>query len=170
MKSDPTTLSRAEFLKTCSKAALLAAIGYTAVSCSGDSGPTSEQIDDPTPDDNNQGGGDTQSGITVDGDTITIDLNSSEAEALTQAEGWLNITQDGANTLVINIGDGYRAFDNNCPHASCRTNWQFSNQRLTCTCHNSVFNNQGERLAGPAPSGLSDFTTQVSESTLTIRK
>lgn len=164
-------LSRAEFLQTAGKAALFAALGITAVSCSSDSGPTSVEIDEPddvTPPDgdgNNDG-----PGITVNGNTITIDLTKSDVSALAQSEGWINITQSGANVIVINAAGTFRAFDNNCPHASCRTSWEYGNTQLTCTCHNSVFSNQGQRLAGPATRGLTGFSLTRSGDILTIEK
>lgn len=164
------SFSRAEFLQTASKAALFAALGIGIQSCASDSGPTS--VEEPTPDpiDNGGDGDGDAPAITVNGSTITLNLESSELSALTQSEGWINITQSAANTIVINASGTFRAFDNDCPHASCRTNWEFSNQQLTCTCHNSVFNNQGQRLAGPATTDMSEYTVSRDGDILTITK
>lgn len=174
MKTFDETMDRAKFLQTCSKAALFAAIGITAASCSSDSGPTSVNTDDEVNDDQNQDdsndSGDNSSGINIDGNTITIDLNSDEASDLNQSEGWINITESGANVIVINAAGVFRAFDNRCTHSNCRTSWEFSNQELVCTCHNSVFSNTGERLAGPATSDLAEFNVERENDILTITK
>lgn len=169
------SLSRAEFLQTAGKAALFAALGITAVSCSSDSGPTTVEIDEPDevtpPDGDGSGSGSSDgTGITISGDTITIDLTKSDVSSLAQSEGWINITQSGANVIVINAAGTFRAFDNNCPHASCRTNWEYAGSQLTCTCHNSVFSNQGARLAGPAGRGLTGFSLIREADILTITK
>jgi len=163
------SLSRAEFLQTAGKAALFAAVGISVVSCSSDSGPTTIEEPDivvppPTPPDGND------QAITVNGNTITIDLANSDVSSLAQSEGWLNITESGANVIVVNAAGTFRAFDNNCPHASCRTNWEYENTQLICTCHNSIFSNQGQRLAGPAGRNLTGFTVSRTGDILTITK
>jgi|AntRauMFilla1563_2_1112583.scaffolds.fasta_scaffold00220_4 nitrite reductase/ring-hydroxylating ferredoxin subunit len=166
------SLSRAAFLQTAGKAALFAALGITAVSCSSDSGPTTVEIDEPDevipPDDGN--GSSNDQAITVNGNTITINLANADVSALAQSEGWLNITQSGANVIVINAAGTFRAFDNNCPHASCRTSWEYGGNQLTCTCHNSIFSNEGQRLAGPAGRNLTGFSLSRTADVLTITK
>jgi menaquinol-cytochrome c reductase iron-sulfur subunit len=41
-----------------------------------------------------------------------------------------------------------------CTHLSCRYGWKESQQQFACPCHGSVFDVQGEVVAGPAPRPL----------------
>lgn len=170
--NENSALTRAEFLQTASKAALFAALGISVYGCSSESGPTSIDEPDPTPDpdpDNDNDNSDAPA-ITVDGNTITLNLEHPDLEELTQSEGWINITQSGAATIVINAAGTYRAFDNRCPHSGCDRNWEFDDQQLICTCHTSIFNNRGERLSGPASRDMTDYEVNRDGETLTITK
>jgi menaquinol-cytochrome c reductase iron-sulfur subunit len=41
-----------------------------------------------------------------------------------------------------------------CTHLSCRYGWNTNQQQFACPCHGSVFDVQGEVVAGPAPRPL----------------
>jgi Rieske Fe-S protein len=45
-------------------------------------------------------------------------------------------------------------FSSICPHLGCRFNWDTGANRFICPCHGSQFDNEGAKLAGPAPRGL----------------
>lgn len=52
----------------------------------------------------------------------------------------------------------FRAFSVVCPHAGCAVS-NVDGPRLICPCHLSEFDSRGNRLAGPAPTGLTTLNT-----------
>ena len=64
--------------------------------------------------------------------------------------------------------DIIRAFSSSCPHEGCRTSWKYSNENFTCTCHNAVFTNLGEKVSGPANSDLESFSVSRDENVITV--
>lgn len=161
--NNPELYTRKDFLRTAGSTVLFAALGISVASCSsvtdaGDNG-TGGEID-PT---------DPGSPITIDGNTITLDLGSDELANLREQGGWLLIGD--ANTLVVNVdGELIRAFTSVCTHAGCSTNWQFNGSRFTCTCHNSQFNTSGEVVQGPANRDLDEFSVEIDGNEVIITK
>ena len=108
-----------------------------------------------------------ENGFIVDGDTYTIDLDHPDFSILKSSGGWLLFNEGGM--LLVNVGqDIIRAFSNSCPHQGCRTSWKYSNNNFTCTCHNAVFTNIGERVSGPAPSDLTSYTVVRDNDIITV--
>ena len=138
---------RRKFLKSAGSTALFASLGSSFfLSCD----DTEEVIN---PDENNT----SENGFTIDGDTYTIELDHPNFSILKSSGGWLLFNEGGM--LLVNVGqDIIRAFSNSCPHQGCRTSWKYSNNNFTCTCHNAVFTNLGEKVSGPAPSDLSSYS------------
>ena len=148
-----TSPSRRDFLRcTCASASLLA-LGWSLTGCDSD-----VMEDDPPVE------GD---GVTIDGNTITLNLGGSRAMALASAGGFLLI--DAAKTVAINTGDQIRAFTSVCTHRQCDING-FQNSLLICPCHNSQFNTAGEVVSGPAPSALTEFAVVRDGDVVTITK
>ena len=148
---------RRKFLKNAGSTALFTSLGSTFfISCD----DTEEVID---PDNNNI----SENGFTVDGDTYTIELDHPNFSILKSSGGWLLFNEGGM--LLVNVGqDIIRAFSNSCPHQGCRTSWKYSNNNFTCTCHNAVFTNIGERVSGPAPSDLTSYTVVRDNDIITV--
>ena len=48
-----------------------------------------------------------------------------------------------------------------CPHLGCRVPFCDSSGRFECPCHGSVFNRNGEYLAGPSPRGMDRFPVTI---------
>ena len=168
------TSSRADFLRTATPLALIAALGIPMSSCgvtdSGDDSDLGANDDnDNGNDDSNNGGNSGTSAFTIDGNTITIDTTISGGEALGSAGGWLIASEFGF--LAVNIdGTRVRAFSDVCTHASCRNAWQYSNSTFICTCHDSVFNTSGEVVSGPADSPLPEYSANKAATTIKITK
>ncbi|MCC5926913.1 MAG: Rieske (2Fe-2S) protein [Bacteroidetes bacterium] len=155
-------VSRKSFLKTAGSVALFAALGISFTGCSSDNG--TENIVGPsqdTPPDGN-------SGFTISGNTITIDLTKDDASSLSNSGSWGLIA--AAQTLVVNVGGSFRAFTSICTHAGCDRSWNFSNQQFVCTCHGSRFNTRGEVVQGPANRNLQEFSVTQSGNIVTIQK
>ncbi|MGO4956396.1 Rieske (2Fe-2S) protein [Luteococcus sp. Sow4_B9] len=62
----------------------------------------------------------------------------------------------------------YKAFRRTCPHAACDVS-KVEKAEIICTCHNARFAAaDGARLSGPAETGLTEVTTTLDGTTLTI--
>lgn len=156
-------VSRKAFLKTAGSAVLFAALGISLTACGNDS--SGENIVGPTPGGNNDSG---NSGFTISGNTITIDLSKDDAASLATSGAWGLIA--AAQTLVVNVGGSFRAFTSVCTHAGCDRSWNFSNQQFICTCHGSRFNTRGEVVQGPANRNLQEFSVTQSGNIVTIQR
>ncbi len=150
---------RRKFLKSAGSTALFASLGSSFfISCD-----DTEEVIIPDDNDNNN----SENGFTVDGDTYTIDLDHPDFSVLNLVGGWLLFNEGGM--ILVNVGqDIIRAFSNSCPHQGCRTSWKYSNDNFTCTCHNAVFTNLGERISGPAPSDLTSYSVVRDNDIITI--
>jgi cytochrome b6-f complex iron-sulfur subunit len=157
IKTGSLTDSRRKFLEKTGASLMLATFGAAFfTSCSSedaDQGPTTPP-------------GNSSSGITISGNTITINL--SIQSALNTSGNWLLI--ENARTLVANVNGSFVALTSVCTHSGCDKNWTFGNNRFTCTCHGSIFDPSGNVLQGPATQALTRFTSQVSGTTLTVTK
>lgn len=55
----------------------------------------------------------------------------------------------------------FQAFDFHCAHLQCPVQWVSSIKEFQCPCHGSVYNANGEHVAGPAPRGLYSHVVKV---------
>jgi len=159
---DTKDIDRKQFLRTAGSVALFAALGISFSSCN---------VTDSNNNNNNNGnnGGGSVTGIVISGNTITLNLASSDIANLRTAGGWRLINE--ANTLVVNIdGTLFRAFSSVCPHAGCSDSWQYASNRFRCTCHNSVFENTGALVSGPATRNLTEFGVSRDGDTVVITR
>jgi len=155
-KTGTLTESRRKFLETAGMSVVLSTLGaafLTSCSSTDDADPTVPPV--------NPG-----NGITISGNTTTIDLNIQQT--LKTPGNWLLITNN--RTLVANISGSFVALTSVCTHSGCFDSWTFGSNRFTCTCHGSVFDGSGRVLTGPASSPLQEFTTQVTGTNLVITR
>lgn len=152
---EPTT--RRDFLtRTCPALAVLALGTSTLAGC--DSGGA---MDDP-PDD------DPGTGISVNGNTVTLDLTGTQAGRLMNQNGFLFISS--AKVVAVNVdGTNIRAFTSICTHQGCDIN-SFQNGAMRCPCHGSSFDTRGEVVTGPATLALTEYTVARTGNTVTITK
>ena len=149
---------RREFLKKAGSVALFAALGINLQSCSNSTGsePEEEENDNTNP-------------IVIDGNTVTLDISSSFFNDLQNQNGMVVSVSGGF--LAVNVdGTTIRAFSNVCTHLSCSNNWQLPGDRFICTCHNSVFNLNGEPISGPANRDLPEYNVTRNGDTVVIQK
>lgn len=153
---------RRKFLKSAGSTALFASLGSSFfLSCD-----DTEDVINP---DDNSGNNTSENGFTVDGNTYTIELNHPSFSVLKSAGGWYLFNEGGM--LLVNVGqDVIRAFSNSCPHAGCSSSWKYSNENFTCTCHTSIFTNEGTWVSGPANSDLNSYSASRDNDTLTVTK
>jgi len=73
------------------------------------------------------------------------------------------IVTTGSGPVVIThpTDTEFLAFDGRCPHQGC-TVAEVNENTILCTCHGSTFDGStGDRLEGPAPTGLEPVSIQV---------
>jgi Rieske Fe-S protein len=62
----------------------------------------------------------------------------------------------------------FKAFDAVCPHQGC-TVASFEGNKIVCPCHQSHFDTTtGDRVSGPATTGLAPKTITVTGDTFTV--
>lgn len=141
-------LSRRRFLVHGCTAAALIGLGIPLAAC-------------------DSGGSDTPDGITVSGNTITIDLTKATALA---SEGRVQ-TIPSANVVAVNVGGTIYAYTNICPHQGTPTVENYTDGYLICPRHNSVFDAKtGAFVEGEAGRGLTKYSASKSGTTVTITK
>lgn len=153
---------RRDFLKKTGSLAVMSMFGVGFfTSCSSDEDTTPNNTGN-----NNPPAGAT-TGITVSGNTVTINLD--QATGLNASGGWVLI--NAAQLLVVNVGNNtFNALTSVCTHSGCDKNWGFASNVFTCTCHGSKFGVDGAVLTGPADQALVSFPTSLTSKILTITK
>jgi len=151
-------VDRRAFLRTAGSAALFAALGISLAACdSADPAGPGNGPDLPS------------DAIVISGNTITLNLQTQDLAFMRDAGQFVLIRQ--AQTLVVNVdGTLIRAFSSVCPHAGCSDLWEYTNNRFRCTCHNSIFENTGVRVSGPATQNLREFQSRRDGNTVVITR
>jgi Rieske Fe-S protein len=153
-------LDRNSFLRTAGSCALVIAMGLPIAGCSVTDSEGEEPTDTPATGDN---------GITVSGNTVTIDLSKEGGQPLASSGGWL--VSSAAGIIALNIdGTLIRAFTNSCPHQGISNQWNYSNGTLVCNAHGSAFNNSGSVVNGPADADLTEYSVSRDGNIVTITK
>jgi Rieske Fe-S protein len=128
----------------------LLVLGVSAVMCPGllactdaTDAPTEPSADHPVPDD----------AVTVSGDTVYVDIRRVPAFATAMSSD-VAVVFLAAQVIVVRRGPAdFRALSAVCPHSGCGVSG-VRTARLVCPCHGSEFDFAGQRLEGPAPTGL----------------
>ena len=102
------------------------------------------------------------------GPTITHGTTTVNVASLTTNGSYLvdnNVQPDGTPILVIRQNaTTFVALSMYCTHAGCQVNPP-SNGSIYCACHGSRFDLNGNVIAGPAPSPLTKYSTQLNAET-----
>jgi cytochrome b6-f complex iron-sulfur subunit len=56
---------------------------------------------------------------------------------------------------------GFLALSRKCTHLGCTVPWVASEQKFTCPCHKSIYDNRGDVISPPAPRALDLFAVMV---------
>ncbi len=75
--------------------------------------------------------------------------------------GAIVVTASGPVVITHPTDTEFLAFDGRCPHAGCPVA-EVNENTILCTCHGSTFDGStGDRLEGPAPTGLKPVAIEV---------
>lgn len=116
------------------------------------------------------GAGNLPAGVSVNGNTVTVNL--SQQPGLAAANGFLLIANTGVKVFIINTGpNAFRAFTSICTHEGCDVS-SFSGGTINCPCHGSQYDAAGQVVTGPAPRPLTEYATSFNAATslLTVTK
>lgn len=81
--------------------------------------------------------------------------------------GWS--TTPRAHSVFVLPGAERRVVSAVCPHEGCEVEWDGSQRKFLCPCHDSVFDASGARLSGPAQSDLAQLPTRLAGDTLEMQ-
>jgi Rieske Fe-S protein len=70
------------------------------------------------------------------------------------------ITYAGAPALVMRSQDGVLALSLICTHLGCQVKWDAGKRRFHCPCHDGMFDEFGDVVAGPPPLPLERLTVK----------
>ena len=119
-------------------------------------GSCSSSSDDPTPNNPNNPG--SKIDFTFD---VTSDSNLTNS-------GWT--IRNGV--IIAKSGSNYLAFQADCTHQGSALTYNASSNTFPCSLqgpgHGSVFNANGERIAGPASGNLKKYSTQLNGNNLRV--
>lgn len=76
-------------------------------------------------------------------------------------DAWRTIAEDGSTWVVKKPDNSIVAFGPNCTHLGCAYHWETGKKDFLCPCHTSVFDINGNVIAGPAPRPLDRFETKL---------
>jgi menaquinol-cytochrome c reductase iron-sulfur subunit len=76
-------------------------------------------------------------------------------------DGWKMRNEQSSAWVVLNNKRDITAFSPLCTHLGCAYRWEAQKNEFSCPCHGSVFNVQGDVIAGPANRPLDRYSTRV---------
>ena len=105
------------------------------------------------------------------GPSITVDILKTENQPLAAVGGTLALGRndiDRKGILLYRESETVvKAYSRECTHQQC-TVGPFLNGVSSCPCHRSQFNLSGDRISGPAPRGLHQYTAAIAGNIITI--
>jgi cytochrome b6-f complex iron-sulfur subunit len=72
-------------------------------------------------------------------------------------------TNAEAGIYIVHGPEGFYALSATCTHLGCRTAWAPELGLIACPCHGSRFNQDGVKVAGPAPNPLPWLKVSISD-------
>lgn len=83
-------------------------------------------------------------------------------------KNYMQIKVGEKEALIIKEANGLRAFDLQCTHAGCTTEWQEKKNRFFCACHNGIFDSKGKPISGPPKKPLDELIIYRNNSSIII--
>ena len=63
--------------------------------------------------------------------------------------------------LIRVADDDFRAFSATCTHLDCIVEFQKGRHKIWCNCHNGEYDLHGQRVAGPPPRPLEQYSVDL---------
>lgn len=83
--------------------------------------------------------------------------------------GWQTEKQERSVWLVRKNDGNVVVFSSSCPHLGCGYRWMQGRNRFECPCHGSLFDINGNVLAGPSPRPLDTIDTKIQNGRLFVK-
>jgi cytochrome b6-f complex iron-sulfur subunit len=71
--------------------------------------------------------------------------------------------------LVVHQERGFVAFNATCTHLGCLVKWDPGQKMFVCPCHAGQYNEAGEVVAGPPPTGLRKLPVEVKGEKIVVK-
>lgn len=84
--------------------------------------------------------------------------------SFTQQDGWYAAART-RRVLVGKEGDDWIVFSTKCTHVGCGVTWKPDQKQFFCPCHGGVFDQNGQRVAGPPKKPLTRLEARVNADT-----
>jgi cytochrome b6-f complex iron-sulfur subunit len=149
-------MERKEFLSKIGGSIAFTCVACMMAACSKDETPTGGSTG-PTP-------------PTPGGNTSTVILAINLATQLIAVNDF--VAEKGViviRTATGNTAASFSAFSSVCPHAGSTVTYNKNNTSFNCSAHGSNFSSSGAVTGGPAATGLTKMTIEISGSTLNIK-
>jgi cytochrome b6-f complex iron-sulfur subunit len=162
------TETRREFCTQACQAASLLALGSVLPGCGSTGGPTSSDEMDGMGGTGGMGGVGQLSTVSATEANGSISL-AIDASSPLSAVGSAALVNTQSRTLLVarTAQDAFTALTAICTHQVC-TITGYTSQTYVCPCHGSRFDTSGRVIAGPAPRGLRQYSTQFANGELTV--
>ncbi|OGN92002.1 MAG: hypothetical protein A2Y88_04365 [Chloroflexi bacterium RBG_13_48_10] len=82
--------------------------------------------------------------------------------------GWIASTEEISVYVLSTDGRTFIAMSNICTHLGCHIRWIAEQKQFFCPCHNGVFDNAGNVVAGPPPRPLDRYDVKVEDGQLFV--
>jgi len=101
----------------------------------------------------------------------TLDVTKPEFAMLSKAGGMVKIPDpaDPDRPIIVfrRTADAVVAFSSRCPHAGCEVALPDAG-KVICPCHDSIFDDRGNFISGPAKGPLKRFTARLDGAVITV--
>ena len=94
---------------------------------------------------------------------LAVDIPQERRFTEIVKNGWQEDHVERTVWLVRKKDGSIKAFAPSCPHLGCGYRWFSEEQRFKCPCHASVFDIDGNVVAGPAPRALDTLDAKVED-------
>ena len=107
------------------------------------------------------------------GTPLTLDLTENAYAPLVSVGGAIKIPDPNDSTrpiIIIRTSETViTAFSSRCPHQGCEVSLPSDNGTVACPCHDSIFDASGNRISGPATSGLRQYDATLDGTIITLQ-
>lgn len=88
-----------------------------------------------------------------------------------QVDAWTKSSDVRLGTVWLRVVDDSQvlAYNAECPHLGCKIGFNPEKDRFGCPCHDSSFGLDGKVLGGPAPRGMDELQTRVTDGQVEVR-